>query len=119
MRLAACQRVLSRSLPFWAARSTVEKSFKAHAGRHWGHILWSRMRPFVLLLLSAYALGTLVFWSIPATGEQGTFHMSFLDALYMVAITGTTIGFGEFPVPFNAAQRGFVLVIYYFLQILP
>ena len=84
---------------------------KAHAeSRHWGHILWSRMRPFVLLLLSAYALGTLVFWSIPATGEQGTFHMSFLDALYMVAITGTTIGFGEFPVPFNAAQRGFVLV---------
>ena len=64
--------------------------------------------PFVLLLLSAYSLGTLVFGpSRPPA--RGTFHMSFLDALYM-CITGTTIGFGEFPVPFNAALLAWICV---------
>lgn len=84
---------------------------RAHTeSMHWGHILLVRMRPFIALLLTAYALGTLIFWLIPATGPQGNFRVDLLDALYMVAITGTTIGFGEFPTPFNPSQRLFFLV---------
>ncbi len=79
--------------------------------RHWGHILWARMRPFARLLLAAYIVGTLAFWIIPGrlpTGES--FNMGLVDALYMAAITATTIGFGEIPFPFTAAQRGFTMV---------
>ena len=89
----------------------MRKRLRAHSeSLHWGRILYTRMRPFILLLGLAYLLGTLVFWSIPADGPDGAFRMSPLDALYMVAITGTTIGFGEFPVPFNDYQRLFMLV---------
>ena len=89
----------------------MKNRIRAHAeSLHWGRILYTRMRPFIILLLSAYALGTLLFWLIPASGPDGSFRISLLDALYMVAITGTTIGFGEFPVPFNDYQRLFMLV---------
>ena len=89
----------------------MKTSLRTHTeSMHWGRILFVRMRPFMALLLSAYALGTLIFWLIPATGPAGAYRMDLLDALYMVAITGTTIGFGEFPTPFNDHQRLFVLV---------
>ena len=88
----------------------MKNRLKAHAeSRHWGHILWSRMRPCLAAVIRIRTghLGVLVH-----PGHRRAGHLSYVlfDALYMVAITGTTIGFGEFPVPFNAAQRGFVLV---------
>lgn len=79
--------------------------------RHWGHILWARMRLFVFVLGAAYLLGTLAYWAIPAQLPDGTpVQTGFVDALYMTAITATTIGFGEFPYPFTASQRLFTLV---------
>ena len=79
--------------------------------RHWRHIIWARMRPFAQILASAYAIGTLLFWAIPGQLPSGeSFHMALVDAFYMAAITATTIGFGEIPYPFTAAQRGFTIL---------
>ena len=47
-------------------------------------------------------------WCLVDPCHRRAGHLSYVlaDALYMMALTGTTIGFGGF-VPFNAAQRGF------------
>jgi Trk K+ transport system NAD-binding subunit len=72
------------------------------------------MRVPLLILIAAYAISVLGFVLIPGLDENGQrWNMSFLDAVYFVSYMATTIGFGELPYTFNAAQRIWTLVAIY------
>lgn len=73
-----------------------------------------RLRRPLLALIVTYSLCTLGFVLIPATDEQGRpVTLDFLHAFYVVSYTATTIGFGELPYPFNAAQRMWMVFTIY------
>jgi len=60
----------------------------------------------LLALIGSYALAIAGLVLIPAEGADGKpVAMGFFHAFYVVAYTGTTIGFGELPYPFTDAQR--------------
>jgi voltage-gated potassium channel len=72
-----------------------------------------RMRTPLIVLILVYFFSTLAMISVPGMDPEGNrFHMSFLDAAYFMAILQTTIGFGEIPYSFTAAQR---MVVYWLL----
>ena len=65
-----------------------------------------RMRTPLIVLILVYFFSVMAMTSVPgidANGEE--FYMSALDAAYFIAILQTTIGFGEIPGDFTAAQR--------------
>jgi voltage-gated potassium channel len=65
-----------------------------------------RMRTPLIVLILVYFFSILAMISVPGMDAEGnSFHMSFLDAAYFMAILQTTIGFGEIPHSFTAAQR--------------
>jgi voltage-gated potassium channel len=65
-----------------------------------------RMRLPLLVLITAYAVSILGFVLIPGVDEQGRpWRMDFFHAFYFVSYLASTIGFGEIPHAFNAAQR--------------
>ena len=65
-----------------------------------------RMRTPLIVLILVYFFSILAMMSVPGMDETGNpFRMSFLDAAYFMAILQTTIGFGEIPHDFTAAQR--------------
>ena len=66
-----------------------------------------RMRFPLLLVVFTYALCTAVLAVIPSTNPDGTqgAPLTVFEAFYVVSYTATTIGFGEVPRPYNAAQR--------------
>lgn len=70
-------------------------------------LILRRMRFPLLLVIGVYALCTAGLAMIPGTDAQGniTTPMTVFEAFYVVSYTSTTIGFGEVPQPFNAAQR--------------
>jgi len=69
------------------------------------HILRRMRRPLIVLIV-AYAVSVLGFTLIPGVDDQGRpWHMDFFHAFYFVSFMGSTIGFGEIPYPFTAAQR--------------
>ena len=72
------------------------------------YLVLRRMRFPLLLIIAVYSVCTLGLAMIPGTDpETGnlTHPMSVFEAFYVVSYTSTTIGFGEVPVPYNAAQR--------------
>ena len=72
------------------------------------YLVLRRMRFPFLLIIAVYSVCTLGLAMIPGTDpETGnlTSPMSVFEAFYVVSYTSTTIGFGEVPVPYNAAQR--------------
>jgi voltage-gated potassium channel len=78
-------------------------------------IVWLTMRrmrtPLVVMIL-VYSLSVFGMVQIPVQDAAGNaYHVSFLDAAYFVAIMATTIGFGEIPVAFSAAQRLYVYIV--------
>jgi len=64
------------------------------------------MRVPLLVLIATYSISILGFVLIPGVDENGQrWNMTFFDAVYFVSYMATTIGFGELPQPFSAAQR--------------
>ena len=73
-----------------------------------------RLRRPLLVLITAYAISTLGFTLIPGVDDQGNpWRMDFFHAFYFVSFMGSTIGFGELPYPFTAAQRFWTLFSIY------
>ena len=73
-----------------------------------------RMRAPLLVLLLVYtvSIGGLVL--IPGQDADGNlWYFDFFHAVYFVSFMGSTIGFGEIPYEFTAAQRAWVLVCMY------
>ena len=72
-----------------------------------------RMRTPLIVMLLVYFFSVMAMIAMPGVDPDGQeFHMSFLDAAYFVAILQTTIGFGEIPYSFTAAQR---IIVYWLL----
>ncbi|HEY5774645.1 MAG TPA: NAD-binding protein [Xanthomonadales bacterium] len=64
------------------------------------------MRTPLIVLILVYFFSIMAMIAVPGMDPEGhPFHMSFLDAAYFMAILQTTIGFGEIPYSFTAAQR--------------
>ena len=60
----------------------------------------------MLVLVCAYAISIAGLVLIPGIDEQGEiWHFDFFHAFYFVSFMGSTIGFGEIPHEFSAAQR--------------
>jgi len=71
-----------------------------------------RMRSPLIILILVYFFSTLALIAIPGIDAAGNpYRMSFLDAAYFMAILQTTIGFGEIPFSFTAAQRMLVYAL--------
>jgi len=65
-----------------------------------------RMRTPIIVLILVYFFSIIAMISVPGMDADGNpYYMSFLDAAYFMAILQTTIGFGEIPYSFTAAQR--------------
>jgi len=74
-----------------------------------------RMRTPLLVLIVAYAVSVLGLVLMPGVDDAGRpVYMDFLHAFYVVTYTVTTIGFGELPHAFSAAQRLWVIFSIYF-----
>lgn len=73
-----------------------------------------RMRTPLILLNLVHAIPIILLTIVPGIDNQGnTVHLSFFDAMYIVAYTATTIGFGEVPYPFTYEQRMVVFLTIY------
>lgn len=69
-----------------------------------------RMRTPLIVLITIFAVSVLGLTLVPG-GDGG--GMSFFDAFYFMSYTASTIGFGELPDPFTAAQRLWVTAAIY------
>ena len=68
-----------------------------------------RMRFPLIVLISILSISVLGLSLIPCVDENGDpWRMTLFDAFYFVSYTATTIGFGEIPHAFTAAQRMWV-----------
>lgn len=73
-----------------------------------------RMRAPLIALILIFAVSVLGLTLIPGQDAAGApWRMSFFDAFYVISYTATTIGFGEIPYPFTAAQRLWVTATIY------
>jgi len=69
-------------------------------------LIFRRMRAPLLILILTYAIAMLGLVLIPGRdGEGNVWHMDFFYAFYFVSFMASTIGFGEIPYAFTAAQR--------------
>ncbi len=68
-----------------------------------------RMRLPLIVLIVIFAVSVLGLSLIPGQDAQGRpDRMGIFDSFYFMSYTATTIGFGELPNPFTAAQRMWV-----------
>ena len=78
-------------------------------------IVWltmRRMRTPLIIMILVYSFSVFGMLAIPGQDEAGNpVRVGFLDASYFVAIMATTIGFGEVPNTFTAAQRLYTYAI--------
>ncbi|MFN8146298.1 MAG: NAD-binding protein [Candidatus Nanopelagicales bacterium] len=73
-----------------------------------------RMRLPLIVLLLIFSVSVLGLTVIPGTNPDGTpWHMGFFDSFYFMSYTATTIGYGEIPQAFSAAQRMWVTLSIY------
>lgn len=80
------------------------------------YLILRRMRFPLLLIIGVYTFCTAGLVMIPGTDPatgQATSPVTVFDAFYIVSYTSTTIGFGEVPVPYNAAQRMWMTLTIY------
>ena len=81
-------------------------------------LFFRRMRAPLIVLISTYAIsvgGLVLIPGIDGNGEPWRFD--FFHAFYFVSFMGSTIGFGEIPHEFTAAQRLWVSVCIWFTVI--
>jgi voltage-gated potassium channel len=77
-------------------------------------LLLRRIRVPLIILILIFAVTVLGLVLIPGVDEAGhPYRMSFFDAFYFTSYTASTIGFGELPHAFTAAQRMWVLASIY------
>lgn len=77
-------------------------------------LILRRMRAPLVLLIVSYSISILGLVLIPGTDADGNpWRMDFFHAFYFVSYMATTIGFGELPYAFNAAQRMWTVVSVY------
>ncbi|MDO9305690.1 MAG: NAD-binding protein [Sulfuricurvum sp.] len=73
-----------------------------------------KMRAPLIVLNIAHAIPVILLTIVPGIDAQGNpAHLTFFDAMYIVAYTATTIGFGEIPYPFSYPQRIVVFMTIY------
>lgn len=71
-----------------------------------------RLRAPLIVLVAVFALGMVGLVLIPGTDPQGReWHLTVFQALYFMAYTASTIGFGELPREFGQAQRVWVTIV--------
>lgn len=69
-----------------------------------------RLRAPLIFLILIFAIAITGLVAIPGTDAAGRpWTMDFLNALYVISYTATTIGFGEIPHAFSPAQRLWVI----------
>ncbi len=69
-------------------------------------IVLRELRGPIFMLITVYAIGMIGMVLIPGRDADGNVvHMGFFHALYFMAYTATTTGFGELPHPFTEPQR--------------
>lgn len=77
-------------------------------------LFFRQMRAPLLTLICAYMISIGVLVLIPGMDNQGNvWYFDFFHAFYFVSFMGSTIGFGEVPYEFTAAQRMWVIVTMY------
>ncbi|WP_345414585.1 potassium channel family protein [Pseudonocardia xishanensis] len=77
-------------------------------------LILRRMRTPLIVLITIFAVSVLGLHLIPGQDATGApTRMSFFDAFYFMSYTASTIGFGELPNPFTAAQRLWVTAAIY------
>lgn len=77
-------------------------------------LILRKLRIPLIVLNIAHAVPVLLLTLIPgADGNGNPYCFSFFDAMYVVAYTATTIGFGEIPYAFTYPQRLVMLVTVY------
>src|SRR5688500_18242350 len=65
-----------------------------------------RLRAPILGIVAVFALGMIGLALIPGVDAEGRpWRLTLMQALYFMAYTATTIGFGEIPQPFTDTQR--------------
>ena len=71
------------------------------------YLVLRRMRLPLITITIIYTLCTCVLALVPGVDADGnqTDGMGIFHAFYAISFTGTTIGFGEIPVPYSDAQR--------------
>jgi Trk K+ transport system NAD-binding subunit len=73
-----------------------------------------RMRAPLIVLITIFAVGVLGLSLVPGQDAAGApTRMTLFDAFYFMSYTASTIGFGELPAPFTAAQRLWVTAAIY------
>jgi voltage-gated potassium channel len=77
-------------------------------------LILRRMRAPLIILIVIFAVSVLGLTLVPGQDPTGApTRMSFFDAFYFMSYTASTIGFGELPHPFTAAQRLWVTASIY------
>ena len=77
-------------------------------------LLLLELRTPLITLIITYSISVLgLVLILGMTSEATAYHLSFLDAFYVVSYTATTIGFGETPHPFTSEQKLWMLVVMY------
>src|SRR5664279_5110579 len=77
-------------------------------------LIMRRMRAPLIILIVIFAISVVGLTLIPGRDPNGLpARMGFFDAFYFMSYTATTIGFGELPFPFTAAQRLWVTASIY------
>lgn len=77
-------------------------------------LILRRMRTPLIVLITIFAVSVLGLTLVPGRDAAGAAtRMSFFDAFYFMSYTASTIGFGELPEPFTAAQRLWVTAAIY------
>jgi len=73
-----------------------------------------RMRTPLIVLNLVHAIPVILLTLMPGVDAEGNpFFLGFFDAMYIVAYTATTIGFGEIPYAFTYEQRMIVFLTIY------
>ena len=71
-----------------------------------------RLRTPLIVMILVYSFSVFIMVQIPGQDDAGNpVQVSYLDAVYFIAILATTIGFGEMPHTFTHAQRLYAFII--------
>jgi Trk K+ transport system NAD-binding subunit len=77
-------------------------------------LILSRLKTPIRVLGIVIVISILGLLIIPGQDDVGNpYYLSFLDALFIVSYTATTIGFGEIPYPFTESQKIWLIFVIY------
>lgn len=100
--------------PSWSPRRSGAGSRQDEATSATIFVILRRMRVPLITIICVFAIGTLGLSLIPGVdGDGNTVHLTPFDSFYVMSYTATTIGFGELPWTFTAAQRMWVIACIY------